>query len=212
VTRHLSSTSQQRLSLPSRVLFCSRFDRRYRRACPGIAAWWTGRRITGRANDPVLPELLFARSQRLVNISTTAFVATAFVGGRHAYWGALLITASMIVGGYPLRRALGLETDGVVRHLWRSAKSIVGGLGFWLLLLITPEIVLALDPRYRLFSLLLIPILLAWEHWYPRLWLWLHDSQPLRGDELLSRIDGIVARAGIVAPASTVLAEQERGS
>ena len=99
---------------------------------PGIAAWWTGRRISGRATDPVLPELLFARSQRLVNISTTAFVATAFVGGRHAYWGALLITVSMIVGGYPLRRALGLETDGVVRHLWRSAKSIVGGLGFWL--------------------------------------------------------------------------------
>ncbi len=167
---------------------------------PGIAAWWTGRRIAARATDPVLPELLFARSQRLVNISTTAFVATAFVGGRHAYWGALVITASMIAGGYPLRRALGLETDGLVRHLWRSAKSIVGGLGFWLLLLVTPEIVLALDPRDRLFSLLLIPILLAWENWYPRIWLWLHDSRPLSGDELLSRIDAIVARAGIIAP------------
>src|SRR5688572_16195371 len=33
---------------------------------PGIHAWWTGRTLIARTADPAFPELLLARSQKLV--------------------------------------------------------------------------------------------------------------------------------------------------
>ena len=90
---------------------------------PGIAAWWTGRRYRRAKQRPVPPGVAFAGANGSLTITTTAFVATAFLGGRHAYWGVLLITVSTIVGSYPLRRALGTETDGLPRNISGEAQN-----------------------------------------------------------------------------------------
>ncbi len=168
---------------------------------PGVASWWSGRRLEGATNDPALPELLLARSQRIVPIIATALALLIVFGGGHLYLGLTIVCASLLASGYPLRRALGIEVSGFGRYLWRSFKSIVGSVGFWILLALTPQIVLALEPRFRPAALLLFPLLLLWERWYARLWLWLHDSAPFSSDVLAPRIATIVERAGIRAPA-----------
>ena len=167
---------------------------------PGFAAWWTGRAVARHLNDPALPELLFARRQRLTTVIAAGLAAIVVIGGDTAFWSIPLMVLSLPIGGYSLRRALGVDTSGVVVHTWRHIKALVGSLGFWILLAWTPQIVFATDPRLRLAMLALVPILLAWDHWYHTVWLFLHDAEPLVDDVLGARLAAIDARAGIAAP------------
>ncbi len=169
---------------------------------PGIAAWWTGRRLTRFTDDPALPELLFARQQRLTLIVATALAVTLVFGGNGAMWGIPLMALALLVGRYPLRRFLQFETSNLPRYLWRSAKSIVAGFGFWIILAWTPELVLGTDARYRAaLAVGLLVGLLVWERWYVRIWLRLHEATPLEDQSLAPRIRAIVERAGIAPPA-----------
>jgi heat shock protein HtpX len=172
-------------------------------ACvPGIVAWWTGRRLARLADDPALPELLMAQQQRLLGVVATALAVMIVLGGTHVYWSFPLMAAGLITGRYPLRRKLLGETMGLGTYLWRSGKSVLGGWGFWVLLAWTPMIVLGIDARWWPLSLALGAVLLVWEHFYGRLWLWLNDAEPFAGDhDLAPRIEAIVERAGIKAPA-----------
>ena len=167
---------------------------------PGFAAWWTGRAVVRHLNDPALPELLFARRQRLTTATAAGLAAIVVIGSEYAFWAIPLMVLALPVGGYSLRRALGDDTSGVVVHTSRHIKALVGSLGFWILLAWTPQIVFATDPRYRLAMLALVPILLAWDHWYHSVWLLLHDAEPLVDDVLAARLAAIDARAGIAAP------------
>ncbi|MGH7555210.1 MAG: M48 family metallopeptidase, partial [Longimicrobiales bacterium] len=169
---------------------------------PGVAAWWTGRRLMRAMDDPAFPELLMAQQQRLMNVTMTSLVLTFVLGGSHSYWGLPLMAAGMIVGRYPLRRVLAGETIEMASYVWRSAKSVLGSLGFWVLLSWTPMILLGIDDRAWTLALApaLVLAMVLWDHCYPRLWLWLHDSEPFTSDELAPRIQAIVERAGIAAP------------
>jgi Zn-dependent protease with chaperone function len=167
---------------------------------PGIVVWWTGRRIATRTSDPALPELLWAHRHRTRNVFLTSFFLAVFIGGRHAFWGIPLMAIVTTMGGYSLHRALGIDSASLPRQLRRDAKSIAGGLGFWIALTLIPTIVLSIDPRYRMLGLLLIPILLAWEHWYQQIWLRAHDAELVTEDALVSRFRAIDARAGIASP------------
>lgn len=168
---------------------------------PGITAWWTGRQLARSIHDPTLPELLLARRQRTLQVFAFCAVFAIVLGGRQSWWSIPLLAVALIAGTYPLRRTLGIETQGVARYGWRCAKSVVGGFGFWLVLVVTPEIVLSIDARYRLLSLALVPLLLAWEHWGVPLWLWAHDAAPLADADVERRVAAIAERAGTAAPA-----------
>jgi Zn-dependent protease with chaperone function len=167
---------------------------------PGVVAWWTGRRLSRLTDDPVLPELVFARRQRLTVVAATAIAFLLVFGGRAAYWGLPLMALAMLAGNYSSRRAIALETGTFPGYMWRGVKSIAGGFGFWVLLLMTPAIVLAVGARYQLIALVLLAVLFAWEEWYSRIWLWMHDGALLVDETLAPRIDAIVRRAGIAAP------------
>ncbi len=168
---------------------------------PGIAAWWTGRRVARFTDDPALPELLFARQQRLTLIVATALAITLVFGGSGALWGIPLMGLALLVGRYPLSRSLQFESSTLPRYLWRSVKSIVAGFGFWIILAWTPELILGVSARGRVVvGMGLLMGLLVWERWYMRLWLWLHEATPLVDDALAPRIAAIVERAGIAPP------------
>ncbi|HSA57139.1 MAG TPA: M48 family metalloprotease [Gemmatimonadaceae bacterium] len=168
---------------------------------PGAVNWWTGRRLARATDDPALPELLMARQQRLVAVGATSLAILLVLGGRHVWWGVLLLATILLTGGYPLRRTLLGETAALPLYLWRSLKSMVGGMGFWILLVWTPTIVLGIDRERWWLALLLLPVLLVWEFSYQRIWLRLHDAEPLASPALAPRIATIVDRAGIPAPA-----------
>ena len=143
---------------------------------------------------------MWAHRHQTRNVFLTSFFVAIFLGGRHAFWAIPLMGVGMTIGGNPLRRALRIDSATFPRQLWRDAKSIVGGLGFWIALTIVPEIVLSIDPRYRALGLLLVPMLLAWEHWYQKIWLRAHDAEAITDEPLVSRFVAIDARAGIASP------------
>ena len=68
---------------------------------PGIVSWWSGRRLEGATDDPALPELLLARSQRIVPIIATALAPLIVFGGGHLYLGLTIVCASLLACGYP---------------------------------------------------------------------------------------------------------------
>src|SRR5215831_11142815 len=167
---------------------------------PGLVAWWTGRRLERSLEDPALPELLLARRQRVNGITATSLAIILILGGDDALWSIPLMLVSLPVGGYPLRRALAIDTDGVVPHVWRYAKSVVGALGLWILLAWMPMIVLAIPAPYRVASLAFVPLLWAWDQWFARIWLKAHDARPLTSAEIEPRVAAIAERAGMRPP------------
>src|SRR5262245_66128445 len=49
---------------------------------PGVAAWWTGRQLLARRDDPALPERILARATRLFQVMA-ATVCVLFVVSPH---------------------------------------------------------------------------------------------------------------------------------
>lgn len=170
-------------------------------AAPGVVAWWTGRRLTSHTDDPALPELLLARQQQLLKIAVVAVVLLLFLGRGHAVWGGLLMVVALLAGGYPLHRTLMGDTVSLPRHIWLIGRSLFAGAGFWILLAWTPALVFDAGHEMWWVAIVLLAVLLIWEHWYPQIWLRLHDATPVTDSALLSRLDQIVERAGIAPPA-----------
>jgi Zn-dependent protease with chaperone function len=130
------------------------------------------------------------------------------LGGADAAWGIPLLIVLLIAVAYPLRtRVLG-ETWGFGAYLWHTAASIVGGFGFWIALCYAPSMVrwlvgLVGTERPWLIATLasiVIALLVAWEAWYPRIWLAAHAAERLESAELTPRFDEIVRRAGTIVP------------
>jgi Zn-dependent protease with chaperone function len=166
---------------------------------PGVVAWWTGRKLVRLGEDPVLPELMLARQQRLLLITWLVIVAS-FFAGQYGFWIFLLAPVSVLVGGTQVRRALLGDRSNLALFLWRAGKSLIGTAGFWILLAMTPALIAAVPEMYRIYAVALLPLLLAWEQWYMRVWLRLHDAKPLHNETLAPRVASIVQRAGIAAP------------
>ncbi len=167
---------------------------------PGLVAWWTGRRLGRSLQDPALAELLLARRQRVGAITAVSLSLILVLGGDDAFWAVPLLLVSLPVGGYPLRRALGTESAGVVRHVWHQVKSMVGSIGLWALLAWMPLIVLAIPEKYRLASLAFVPLLWAWDHWSSRIWLRVNAARPFTSAEIDPRVAAIADRAGMRPP------------
>src|SRR5580765_100922 len=178
---------------------------------PALVAWWNDRGLLTKADDPALPELLANR--RRLNVRTIAFAVALMVvfGGADAAWGVPVLIVLLIAVAYPLRtRVLG-ETWGFGAYLWRTAASIVGGFGFWIALCYAPIVVRWIvesvgTERPWLITMsaavaaIVVVLLIAWEAWYPRIWLRAHAAKRLESADLTPRFDEIVRRAGTIVP------------
>jgi Zn-dependent protease with chaperone function len=175
---------------------------------PALITWWSDRRLLGKGDDPALPELLASRRRTNVRaIAVAAALMIVFAGGEAA-WGIPLLLLLLIAVAYPLRTRLLGETWGFGSYLWHTSLSFVAGFGFWIALAYTPAVVqwiLRVSGPERWMSTgvvvaALLTALLAWEAWYPWLWLRAHAAQPLTRADLVPRFEVIVQRAGTVVP------------
>ena len=175
---------------------------------PALVAWWNDRRLLARRDDPALPELLANR--RRLNVRLIAITAALMIvfGGSDAAWGIPLLIVFLIAAAYPLRTGLLGETWGFGAYLWHTAASVVGGFGFWIALAFAPSVMYRLvrqvgPERWWLAVVLgavVAGVLVAWEAWYPRIWLWTHAGERLTSPELTPRFDDVVRRAGTLVP------------
>src|SRR4051812_5053420 len=108
---------------------------------PALFAWWSGRQLLRKHDDPALPELLAGRRRAHVRAIAIAVIVMVMVGGANAGWGIALLIAAMIAAQYPLRTRLLGETWGFAAYLWHTARSIAAGFGFWIALAYAPSLV-----------------------------------------------------------------------
>jgi Zn-dependent protease with chaperone function len=173
---------------------------------PGLHAWWTGRTLLARIEDPAFPELLLARMQRRGQIAAAAAVVSAFMPGSQWLWVFPLFVMGSLVGGFPFRRTLYGETWSVASYLRCTLFGFVGTAGFWLALGLTPFLILSLVDGWTpsapiqgavIVGALCAIVLVIWEYAFPVLWLALHRASPIQRAHLAPRFDDIIRRSTV---------------
>jgi heat shock protein HtpX len=176
---------------------------------PGLHAWWTGRALIARTDDPAFPELVLARRQRGIQVLAAAIAVLIVFASSHAIWSVPVLLIGALVGAFPFRRALYNETWNVLDYAGYVIASVVGGGGFWLLLSFGPGLIVLLlrawggDNPTSLALILggtLAVALVAWDRGYASVWLRLHRATPLTRPDLDARFTEIAGRAGIPVP------------
>ncbi len=174
---------------------------------PGVYAWWTGRALLSRVDDPAFPELVLARGQRRIQIAVAVAVTSAFIPGSHWFYTFPLFALSTLAGGFPFRRALYGESWSLAAYVGHSLLSFIGSVGLWLALAFAPSLVFglvqgwipgssAVEGAMMVGSIVALG-LIAWEHVYPQMFLGLHRGSLLQRADLKHRLDEIIARSTI---------------
>src|SRR5438128_11255607 len=134
-------------------------------ALPGVVAWWTGRRLLVRRDDPALPERIVARSYRLVQVMGAA-VGVIFFVSPHTPWLLVLPLLGLYVGGFPAHKVLHEERRGLASYLLSSARWWLAGFGIWTLLAFSPAIISAAGAARWPVAALLAVALVPWNFLY----------------------------------------------
>lgn len=167
---------------------------------PGVYAWWIGRRLAARMDDPELPELLMAHRLRVMRAWVVGGPVLVLVPGGGVRWE-LLLALSIGAGGFPLRRRLLDEQWGVVRYLLWCVRTLFAAAGLPLAFLFTPLLIVLARPYHWAAAAVALGVLLVWRRYQFRLWRWAYRAVPLDRPALRARFDDVVRRAGSVVPA-----------
>jgi Zn-dependent protease with chaperone function len=166
---------------------------------PGVVAWWTGRRLLARRDDPALPERIIARANRIVQV-TAASVGVLFVVSPYAPWTMALPLLGLLVGGFPTHKVLHEDRRGLVGYLLGAARWWLAVLGIWTLLAFTPSIIAAAGPARWAVAALLAAALVAWDIVYVDVLRRVLGVRPLSREDLAPRFAAVLSRARGVAP------------
>src|SRR5713101_7160402 len=141
---------------------------------PGLAAWWTGRRLIPLRDDPALPERLMARRTRLAQAAGICWAGQFFLPGG-ALWMLAPGLLALLTGSFASRRALFDESWGLPSYLaWALRLGVASG-GFWTLLV-------------------------AWSLWFAAIFRALSGARRLDRSDLQPAFDEILARSRAKAP------------
>ena len=168
-------------------------------AVPGLAAWWTGRQLLARRDDPALPERILARAARLVQVMT-ATICVLFVVSPHKPWIFVLPLLGWYVGGFPSHKALHEERRGLGSYLLASGRWWLGVLGIWTLLALAPAIIAAAGASRWLVAALLGATLVVWQMAYIDVLRWVLGARAVSREDLTPRFAAILSRSRAGAP------------
>jgi len=167
---------------------------------PGLFAWWTGRALVRRRDDPLLAEQLMARRQRaIVIVSLCAGVAIGLAPARALLLYGLAI-ASYVVGGFQCRRALYDEHWSFPRYVAGMVRFHAALFGFWLLLAGAPGLIEAAGTWCWPAAAVLAAVLIAWSVWFAQVFVWITGARPMVRADLEARFAAVVAATAIQPP------------
>jgi len=160
---------------------------------PGVYAWVWGRRLIPHAGGPDLPELLLAARRRTNGAVLGTLVALIILTPSHALWGGAVTLVATAIGGFPARRKIFEETWGILPFLGFRLRFLLGFLGPWLLLLLTPLTFWQGDLWPAL--ALAFPVVALASVFGGWILLMLLGATPLEDKDLLARFDAVLAKA-----------------
>jgi len=168
-------------------------------ALPGVVAWWTGRQLLVRRDDPALPERIVARASRLVHVMAAA-IGVILVVGPYIPWMLVLPLLGLYVGGFPAHKVLHEERRGLGSYLLSSARWWLATLGIWTLLAFAPAIISAAGSARWPVAALLAVALVLWNIFYAQILRRVLGASPLSRDDLAPGFAAILARARAATP------------
>src|SRR5438552_12852486 len=74
---------------------------------PGVFAWWSGRRLVRKRDDPTLAERLLARAEHAQRVTLLSAACLAFAAGSY-YWFAVL---GLVLGHWIDRKSTRLNSS-----------------------------------------------------------------------------------------------------
>lgn len=171
---------------------------------PGLYNYLSGRRLLRRLEEPVFPELYFARVQRGGQVTALCLVLALILDSRWPLITVFLAFFSAGVGNYWFRKAVFHETWSLFRSLSHGTRLYLVILRTWALLAFLPLAVLA---AHEFQPAAAVPVaagmaflLLASYIWSPQVFRLLMAPVPLQHPHLEARFQEILAQVDCRSP------------
>jgi Peptidase family M48 len=167
-----------------------------------LLAWFDGRHLVPERRSAAFPERWWGYLTRLVGLGGLLVAAMVFGISTHMWSLGLALTAgALLVAHYPVRLAAYGETWGLVRYVVTAVKHGAARYGFWILLAVTPQLILVAPDHRWVAASTLAALLLGGLRYRREIVLFLVRATPLvhTPDEFA----GVLARADITAPVTT---------
>src|SRR6266850_6178357 len=145
---------------------------------PGVFAWWSGRRLVRRRDDPALAERLLARAQHTQRVTLLTCVCLPFAAGQYYWFAVLGLVLGLWVCDYPSRRVLLDERWAPATYLLWQLRFHLAWLGFWFALLLAPTVIQAAGVWRWPVAITLALLLGLWATGYTQTFLWLVQARP----------------------------------
>jgi hypothetical protein len=165
---------------------------------PGLFAWWTGRRIIDRLDDPALPERLLQRQVHQQVLLVACPAVAIFATGIYGWITVPLGMLAAWVGDLPSRRVLFAERWSLATYVGWHARLTVAWLGFWMLLATAPIVIYELGGTLGLpAAFVAASVLIVWNHRYRNVFVRL-----VRATTIPPRAswEPVLQRAGVSSP------------
>lgn len=170
-------------------------------AAPAIYAYWVGRRLTRRLDDPVFPELQMSFHQR-VGAVLGACLALGVIVSPHAAIGKITLgLVGAAAGLFTLRRAVFKEQRGMLSYLVFNVRFWVGAMGVWILLAVIPGVTMTVAEAetagwHALAAAVGLGVLaFLWTQFSAEIFAVLVRARPLRDADLAGRFESVLQRA-----------------
>lgn len=173
---------------------------------PGVLAWRWGRGVARYTGDPLFAERLWAYRKRVkwvtVQVWTLGVIAILLgqPGVAIAAAAAGVLVIGLVVATFQTRRLIFEETWSFWTFATFRARLILAFGGFWLLVLVSPWIVIASGGAAIGVSLVLIGVLLLWSRHFPRVATALVGGRPIVDPDLDADLAQLLARTALPRP------------
>ena len=167
-----------------------------------LVVWFDGRHLIRDRRSPAFPERWWGYLARLVGLGALLVAAMVFGVSTHMWSLGLALTAGvLLVAHYPVRRAAYGETWGLFRYVATVVRRGAAFFGFWILLAVTPQLILAIPDHRWVAASILAALLLGGLRYRHRIVLFLVRATPLvQAPEGFARV---LAHADIAVPVTT---------
>ena len=145
---------------------------------PGVFAWWSGRRLVRKRDDPTLAERLLARAEHAQRVTLLSAACLAFAAGSYYWFAVLGLVLGHWIGDYPSRRVVLDEQWAPATYVLWHLRFHLAWLGFWFALLVAPTVIQASGVwRWPVAGTLAV-LLGLWAWRYTEAFVWLVRARP----------------------------------
>ena len=162
--------------------------------------WWT-RQLPVGGDDTALPERHMALAQRVSAAAMSCALGIGIVAGWQALWIVPVEAVALVSSKHHTRQRLFGETWSLHSYLKWRLRMFGGVWAYWVCLALTPAMIAHTPSSLRWWAAAVsVVVLLAWNHWYTRVVLFVLGATRLARADLDERFQQVFRSARVAAP------------